>query len=139
MLSFSPRSAWPDSIWFGNRRQFVAVDQVSLQLQRGEALGIVGESGSGKTTLSLALLALQPLAGGEVWLNGARIDNADRAVLRAMRKRMQVVLQDPFAPLSPRMTVGQIVGEGVALHQPGLSPAQRAEKVLATRVRHQMP
>ena len=117
--------------WFGKRRQFVAVDQVSLQLQRGETLGIVGESGSGKTTLGMALLALQPLAGGEVWLDGARIDNADRAVLRAMRKRMQVVLQDPFASLSPRMTVGQIVGEGLALHQPGLSPAQRAQKVLA--------
>ena len=86
---------------------------------------------SGWCRTRVALLALQPLAGGEVWLNGARIDNADRAVLRAMRKRMQVVLQDPFAPLSPRMTVGQIVGEGVALHQPGLSPAQRAEKVLA--------
>jgi len=116
--------------WF-SKRQFRAVKQASLQLRRGETLGIVGESGSGKTTLGMALLALQPLAGGEVWLDGVRTDNADRKARRAMRKRMQVVLQDPFASLSPRMTVGQIVGEGLALHQPGLSPAQREAKVLA--------
>jgi len=116
--------------WF-SKRQFRAVKQATLQLRRGETLGIVGESGSGKTTLGMALLALQPLAGGEVRLDGARIDNADRTALRAMRKRMQVVLQDPFASLSPRMTVGQIVGQGLPLHQPGLSPAQREAKVLA--------
>jgi microcin C transport system ATP-binding protein len=116
--------------WF-SKRQFRAVKQATLQLRRGETLGIVGESGSGKTTLGMALLALQPLAGGEVWLDGARIDNADRTALRAMRKRMQVVLQDPFASLSPRMTVGQIVDEGLALHHPELNKAQREKKVLA--------
>jgi len=116
--------------WF-SKRQFRAVKQATLQLRRGETLGIVGESGSGKTTLGMALLALQALAGGEVWMGGTRIDNAGRDALRAMRKRMQVVLQDPFASLSPRMTVGQIVGEGLALHQPGLSAAQREAKVLA--------
>ncbi len=116
--------------WF-SKRQFRAVKQATLQLHRGETLGIVGESGSGKTTLGMALLALQPLAGGEIWLGGARIDNAERKALRAMRKRMQVVLQDPFASLSPRMTVGQIVDEGLALHHPELSPAQREQKVLA--------
>ena len=116
--------------WF-SKRQFRAVKQATLQLRRGETLGIVGESGSGKTTLGMALLALQPLASGEVLLDGDRIDNADRTRLRAMRKRMQVVLQDPFASLSPRMTVGQIVNEGLALHQPGLSPAEREAKVLA--------
>ena len=116
--------------WF-SKRQFRAVKQATLQLRRGETLGIVGESGSGKTTLGMALLALQPLASGEVWLDGARIDNAERAALRAMRKRMQVVLQDPFASLSPRLTVGQIVDEGLALHHPELSRAQREQKVLA--------
>ena len=90
----------------------------------------MGESGSGKTTLGLALLALQPIAEGDICVGNVRIDNADRATLRAMRKRLQVVLQDPFASLSPRMTVGQIVGEGLALHQPELSAAQRAQKVL---------
>ena len=116
--------------WFSKRR-FAAVTQATLQLRRGETLGIVGESGSGKTTLGMALLALQPLAAGQVWMGGERIDNADRRALRAMRRRMQVVLQDPFASLSPRMTVGQIVGEGLALHQSGLSAAEHDQKVLA--------
>jgi microcin C transport system ATP-binding protein len=115
--------------WFG-KRQFHAVRQATLQLRRGETLGIVGESGSGKTTLGMALLALQPVAAGEVALGGERIDNADREALRRMRRRMQVVLQDPFASLSPRMTVGQIVDEGLALHRPELSKPQRMEQVL---------
>ena len=108
----------------------VLVRGATLQLRRGETLGIVGESGSGKTTLGMALLALQDIAGGEVLLSGQRIDNADRAALRAMRRRMQVVFQDPFAALSPRLTVGQIVGEGLALHRPELSTAEREALVL---------
>ena len=115
--------------WFG-KRQFQAVKGATLQLRRGETLGIVGESGSGKTTLGMALLALQGLSSGSVSLGGERIDNADRKHLRAMRKRMQVVFQDPFASLSPRMTIGQIVGEGLALHQPELDKAAREQRVL---------
>ena len=116
--------------WFA-KKQFHAVRQASLRLRRGETLGIVGESGSGKTTLGMALLALQSLSGGEVFMGGLRIDNAQRAPLRAMRKRLQVVLQDPFASLSPRMTVGQIVSEGLSLHQPDLSAEEHQRKVLA--------
>ncbi|MDP1900122.1 MAG: dipeptide ABC transporter ATP-binding protein [Rubrivivax sp.] len=116
--------------WFG-KRQFQAVKGATLQLKRGETLGIVGESGSGKTTLGMALLALQPISAGRVSLDGERIDNADRAHLRGMRRRMQVVFQDPFASLSPRMTIGQIVGEGLALHRPDLGPAERERLVLA--------
>ena len=78
----------------------------------------------------MALLALQDIAAGEVRIGGTRVDNADRATLRAMRRRMQVVFQDPFASLSPRMTVGQIVGEGLALHRPELSQAERNALVL---------
>jgi microcin C transport system ATP-binding protein len=115
--------------WFG-KRQFQAVKGATLQLRRGETLGIVGESGSGKTTLGMALLALQGLSSGSVTMGGERIDNADRSHLRAMRKRMQVVFQDPFASLSPRMTIGQIVGEGLALHQPELDKAARDQRVL---------
>jgi len=119
--------------WF-KHRTFVAVREATLELKRGETLGIVGESGSGKTTLGMALLALQPIAQGEVMFGGdgerTRIDDADRPTLRAMRRRMQVVFQDPFASLSPRMTVGQIVGEGVALHMPELTPAEREKRVL---------
>jgi microcin C transport system ATP-binding protein len=110
--------------WFG-KRQFQAVRNASFELRRGQTLGIVGESGSGKTTLGMALLALEGLAAGSVEFDGQRIDNADGATLRTMRRRMQVVFQDPFASLSPRMTVGRIVGEGLALHRPDLSDAQR--------------
>jgi microcin C transport system ATP-binding protein len=113
-----------------SRRHFQAVKSATLTLRRGETLGIVGESGSGKTTLGMALLALQPLSGGEVRLDGERIDNASRTALRQMRRRMQVVFQDPFASLSPRMTIGQIVGEGVALHRSDLSLAERDKLVL---------
>jgi microcin C transport system ATP-binding protein len=116
--------------WFG-KRQFQAVKNATLQLRRGETLGIVGESGSGKTTLGMALLALQTLSSGRVSLDGERIDNADRAHLRSMRRRMQVVFQDPFASLSPRMTIGQIVSEGLALHRAELSKAERDQLVLA--------
>ncbi len=116
--------------WFSHT-QFHAVKNASLSLHRGETLGIVGESGSGKTTLGMALLALQSLSSGQVLVEQQRIDNAERGALRKMRKRMQVVLQDPFASLSPRMTVGQIVAEGLALHQPDLSREEQQRKVLA--------
>jgi microcin C transport system ATP-binding protein len=79
----------------------------------------------------MALLALQPIAKGRIEMGTTRIDDADRKALRAMRKRMQVVFQDPFASLSPRMTVGQIVDEGLALHMPELTKAQREQRVLA--------
>ena len=107
------------------RRRFDAVRRATLTLRRGETLGIVGESGSGKTTLGLALLALQPVAAGAVTLDGTRIDGADRDTLRALRRRIQVVFQDPFGSLSPRMTIGRIVGEGLALHRPELGRAER--------------
>jgi microcin C transport system ATP-binding protein len=116
--------------WFGKRR-FDAVQHATLTLKRGETLGIVGESGSGKTTLGMALLALQDIAHGQISVGGVRIDNADRSALRAMRQRMQVVLQDPFASLSPRLTVGQIVGEGLSLHHPERSRAERFAQVQA--------
>jgi len=113
------------------RRRFKAVTGASITLGRGETLGIVGESGSGKTTLAMALLALQPLAAGEVRLGGARVDNAGRSALVGLRKRIQVVFQDPFASLSPRRTVEQIVGEGLEVHAAELDPAARHAAVVA--------
>ncbi|MEP7302657.1 MAG: dipeptide ABC transporter ATP-binding protein, partial [Caldimonas sp.] len=110
--------------WFRSRR-FDAVRAATLLLRRGETLGIVGESGSGKTTLGMALLALQPIAEGSVWLDGRPLDSADAGARQALRRRMQVVFQDPFGSLSPRMTVGRIVGEGLELHRPELAPAER--------------
>jgi len=115
--------------WFA-KETFRAVRNATLSLRRGETLGIVGESGSGKTTLGMALLALQPIASGEITVEGKRIDDASRATLRAMRRQMQVVFQDPFASLSPRMTIEQIVGEGLALHMPDLTREQRRERIV---------
>ena len=123
-VRFSSREGW------FRQRHFDAVKDATLGLRRGETLGIVGESGSGKTTLGMALLALQPIAAGQVAIGGERIDDAGGATLRRMRRRMQVVFQDPFASLSPRMTIGQIVGEGLALHRPDLSVEERERLVL---------
>ncbi len=115
--------------WF-KRRSIDAVRSATLALRRGETLGIVGESGSGKTTLAMALLALVPVADGSVSLDGERVDPADHDALRAMRKRMQVVFQDPFGSLSPRMTIGRIVGEGLELHRPELDAVARQALVV---------
>ena len=105
-----------------------AVDQIDIQLAKGETLGIVGESGSGKTTLGMALLRLQN-STGEIHFNEQRLDELNESALRPLRKSFQVVFQDPFSSLSPRMTVEQIVGEGLLIHFPDLNPQQRLEKI----------
>src|SRR5690606_12369367 len=106
--------------WF-KREAFVAVDGLTMCVKRGEPLGIVGESGSGKSTLGLALLRLsQARVNGEVAFDGRDIARLSTHALRPLRARMQIVFQDPFASLSPRRTIEQIVGEGLALHQPQL-------------------
>jgi oligopeptide transport system ATP-binding protein len=102
----------------------VAVDGVDVRLPAGGTLGIVGESGSGKSTLGRALLRLLA-AEGKVAFDGRDIGGLDRAALRPLRRDMQVVFQDPFGSLSPRMTVGDIVTEGLRVHEPGLSRADR--------------
>ncbi len=114
--------------WF-RKKVFTAVQGVSLSLKRGETLGIVGESGSGKSTLAMALLALQPLAGGECFFAGLPLRRIAPAQLRALRARMQVVFQDPFASLSPRLTIEEIVGEGLALHRPEMPLPERRQRI----------
>ena len=106
-----------------------AVDGVSFTLAKGETLGIVGESGSGKTTLALAILRLIS-SQGTIELEGKSIGALSQSVMRQLRKRMQIVFQDPFASLSPRMTVEQIVEEGLAIHAPLLTREDRRVKVL---------
>jgi microcin C transport system ATP-binding protein len=116
---------WIRRGWFG-RRPFDAAQGVDLVLRRGETLGIVGESGSGKTTLGMTLLRLasgDPM--GRIRFEGQSIETASQASLRPLRRQMQVVFQDPYNALSPRMTVEQIVGEGLSLHRPELGLAQR--------------
>lgn len=114
--------------WF-RKKVFTAVNGVSLALKRGETLGIVGESGSGKSTLAMALLALQPLAGGETVFDGQVLQSIPSRRLRTLRARMQVVFQDPFASLSPRLTIEEIVGEGLALHQPDMPRDERRRRI----------
>ncbi len=101
-----------------------AVDDISFSLRKGQTLGIVGESGSGKSTLGRAILNLLP-ARGRVVFQGNRISGLDRAAMRGLRKDMQLVFQDPFGSLSPRMTVGQIISEGLLVHEPSLSSEER--------------
>ncbi|MDR3538935.1 MAG: ATP-binding cassette domain-containing protein, partial [Acetobacteraceae bacterium] len=88
-----------------------AVDGVTFDVRRGETLSIVGESGCGKSTVGKAILRLYDVTDGEVYLDGERIDNMSPARLRPMRRRMQVVFQDPFSSLNPRMKVRDILAE----------------------------
>jgi microcin C transport system ATP-binding protein len=113
--------------WF-KQGEFVAVQGASFSLPKGQTLGVVGESGSGKSTLALALLGLHP-SKGELRLSG-RTWSADVAANKALRRSVQVVFQDPFSSLSPRMTVEEIVGEGLRVYQPGLSVAERQLRVV---------
>lgn len=107
-----------------------ALDDVSVSLQAGTTLAIVGESGSGKSTLARCLLQLQPLDSGEVLFEGQDLSKINGAALRAMRRNLQMVFQDPFASLNPRMRVGEIVGEGLLIHNLGTS-AEQQQKVIA--------
>ncbi|BEV16767.1 dipeptide ABC transporter ATP-binding protein [Herbaspirillum sp. DW155] len=117
--------------WFA-KRAFHAVDGIDLQLRRGETIGIVGESGSGKSTLGMALLRLSAASvTGSIRFGGVPISERSSRELRPLRARMQVVFQDPFASLSPRRTVEQIVGEGLALHHPDKSPEQQRQAIIA--------
>jgi microcin C transport system ATP-binding protein len=125
-VSFSRSEGWFRHSWF------MAVNGVNLELRAGETVGVVGESGSGKTTLGMAMLGLQSVSSGRVEVDGLPLASADRQTLRGIRRRIQVVFQDPFASLNPRMTVGDIIQEGLAWHLPELSAAERRSRVLAT-------
>ena len=128
--------------WF-SKGEFVAVKQATFQLAAGQTLGVMGESGSGKSTLALAMLGLTK-ASGQVFYQGfspLAQGNAAQAAMQSianidyaqgLRKSIQVVFQDPFSSLSPRMTVEDIVGEGLRIHAPELTPAQRQERVVHT-------
>jgi ABC-type microcin C transport system duplicated ATPase subunit YejF len=106
-----------------------AVDRVSVSLHQGQTIGIVGESGSGKSTLARALLRLLP-SEGAITFEGKSIQGLDRQAMRPLRSEMQVVLQDPFGSLSPRMTAGQIVTEGLLVHEPGMGRKEREERAV---------
>ncbi|MDJ0969002.1 MAG: ABC transporter ATP-binding protein [Kiloniellales bacterium] len=107
-----------------NRHEVRAVDGIDVALREGQTLGVVGESGSGKSTLGRALLRLLP-SEGAIRYKGRDLQGQDRAALRPLRRELQLVFQDPFGSLSPRMTVGQIVTEGLLVHEPELSAKER--------------
>jgi microcin C transport system ATP-binding protein len=110
--------------------RFVALAGADLDLREGETVGVVGESGSGKSTLAQAILGLIAIRAGELEFEGKPTASLDKRQKRELRSRLQVVFQDPFGSLSPRRTVRQIVGEGLALHFPELSAAERERKVV---------
>jgi oligopeptide/dipeptide ABC transporter ATP-binding protein len=103
----------------GRKQQVKVLDDISLTVHRGESFGLVGESGCGKSTLARCLLRLLDLSGGRVLFDGVDLMTLDRDELRALRRRMQFVFQDPFASLDPRMTAGAIVEEPLDIHEIG--------------------
>jgi microcin C transport system ATP-binding protein len=125
-------------VWFPIQRGFLrvtrgyvkAVDEVSFRIRKGQTLGIAGESGSGKTTLGRALLRLIK-SEGEIYLEGAAVHSAGEEELRALRRSMQIIFQDPFGSLNPRMSAEQIIGEGLIVHGIG-DPADRERLIIET-------
>jgi microcin C transport system ATP-binding protein len=124
-------------VWFPIKRGVLrkvvghikAVDGVSVEIRKGETLGVVGESGSGKTTLGLAILRLISSNGPIVFL-GKEIQGLKFKQMRPFRRDMQIVFQDPFGSLSPRMSISDIIEEGLWVHQPKLSAAEREQRVI---------
>ncbi len=107
-----------------------AVDGVSFDIGAGETLGLVGESGCGKSTTGRCILRLIEPSSGEVWFNGAEVTRMDATALRSLRRDMQIIFQDPYASLNPRLTVGAIVGEALIIHNLAKSRREHEERVV---------
>ena len=119
--------------------ELVAVNDLDISLRKYETLGLVGESGSGKTTFGQALLRLSTMKKGEVTFDGIPIQDKTRLEMRPFRSRMQVVFQDPFSSLNPRMSIGQIIGEGLIVNGLGATKADRQTRVKEALVSAGMP
>jgi oligopeptide transport system ATP-binding protein len=107
-----------------------AVDGVSFQLHEGETLGLVGESGCGKSTTGLAVLRMLPITAGKIVFEGVDITNHDQGQMRPIRRRIQMVYQDPFGSLDPRMTIGDIIGEPLEIHKLHGRKTERRARVM---------
>ena len=106
-----------------------AVDDVSFAIRRGETLGLVGESGCGKTTIGRCILQLERPSGGEVLFEGEEMTRMSDAELRPLRRRMQIVFQDPYSSLNPRMTIGQIISEPIRVHRIARNGGESRDRV----------
>jgi microcin C transport system ATP-binding protein len=115
--------------WFGKQRFLKAVRGVSLRVREGQTVGIVGESGSGKTTLGMAILRLVPSEGRIVAI-GRDLQGLNKRKMKPLRQDLQMVFQDPYGSLSPRMTVASIIGRGLHIHQPSMSLKERDARVI---------
>ena len=124
------KSFWLRQGLFG-RREFRAVQDVNFRLRRGHTLGVVGESGSGKTTMGLTLLRLHEPSGGEVRFDGRNLLTLSDAERQLMRRRIQIVFQNPYAALNPRFTIGQTLVEPMDIHGIGADAAEREARALA--------
>lgn len=118
----------PTKGWWGSTKPFAALKNVSLQVRAGEIFGIVGESGSGKSTLARCLVKLLPADGGEVLFQNTNVLTQKGEALRQLRKNMQMVFQDPYSSLNPRMKIGDSVGEGLLAHN--VMPAREREEYI---------
>ena len=107
-----------------------AVDDVTFDIMRGETLGLVGESGCGKSTTGRCILRLIEPTAGEVWFGDQNVTTLDKRSLRHLRRDMQIIFQDPYASLNPRMTVGSIIGEALVIHKLAKTKREREERVV---------
>jgi oligopeptide transport system ATP-binding protein len=119
------RSGW----WRRVTDQVRAVDGVSFKIGRGRTVGLVGESGSGKTTIGRAIVKLTPLTAGNIFFAGTEIGPLSERAFRPYRKRIQMIFQDPFNSLNPRLRIETIIGEALEIHFPQLTKVERRERV----------
>lgn len=116
-------------LFASSKNSFNAVDNVSFEIERGQIVGLVGESGSGKTTTGRAIIRLAPISDGKIFYNGAEISSLSDSQFMPYRKKIQMIFQDPFNSLNPRMDIFKIISEPLDIHFSGMSKEQKRKRV----------